>query len=144
MSNNGDVVSVSAEETFRMGEEFGSSLVPGDKVILTGPLGSGKTCFVKGICSNFGITDQVNSPTFIIVNEYEGSRNGELVRVIHFDLYRISNASELDEIGPDSYFEDDAVILVEWGELAADRFPDAKSIIFSYGEKENERTINFT
>ena len=143
MTAGGEVVSFSEEDTFRKGEEFGASLKPGDKVILSGPLGSGKTCFVKGICSHFGISDQVSSPTFIIVNEYEGVRGGEIVRVVHFDLYRIRNTSELDEIGPESYFTEDTVVLIEWGEIAGERFPQAKTIQFSYGKNENERIINF-
>lgn len=133
----------SPEETLKKGNEYGGELRPGDVVILTGPLGSGKTHFVKGICSRYGIEDQVSSPSFIIVNEYEGNSGGSYIKLNHFDLYRINSESELDEIGIAEYFNDNAICLIEWGETAAGRFPGAKKVIMNYGEHESERIIRF-
>ncbi len=136
-----EILSGSPEETFHCGYDFAETLEPGDQVIFTGPLGSGKTQFIKGICSYFGIKDHVNSPTFIIVNEYEGIKNGELLNIYHFDLYRINSPKELDEVGLESYFGKDSICLIEWGETASERFPCAKTITMDYGVNENERTI---
>ncbi len=136
-----EILSGSPEETFYCGYEFAETLEPGDLVIFTGPLGSGKTQFIKGVCSYFGIKDQVNSPTFIIVNEYEGIKSGDLLNIYHFDLYRINSPKELDEIGLESYFNIESICLVEWGETASERFPGAKKVLLDYGENENERNI---
>jgi tRNA threonylcarbamoyladenosine biosynthesis protein TsaE len=136
------IFSASPEETFQHGYDYADTLKPGDLVILSGPLGSGKTQFIKGICSHFGIKEPVNSPTFIIVNEYEGIMNGNLLNISHFDLYRINSPKELDEIGLESYFGNNSICLVEWGETASERFPDAKKVEMIYGENENERIIN--
>lgn len=136
-----EIFSASPEETFQCGYDYADTLKPGDIVIFTGPLGSGKTQFIKGICSYFDIKEPVNSPTFIIVNEYEGIMNGNLLNISHFDLYRINSSKELDEIGLESYIGKDSICLVEWGETASENFPDAKKVILLYGENENERII---
>ena len=136
-----EIFSASPEETFQCGFDYADTLEPGDIVIFTGPLGSGKTQFIKGICSHFGIKEPVNSPTFIIVNEYEGIRNGNLLNISHFDLYRINSPKELDEIGLESYFGKESICLVEWGETASEKFPDARRVMLIYGENENERVI---
>jgi tRNA threonylcarbamoyladenosine biosynthesis protein TsaE len=136
-----EIISRSPEETFRKGNEYAGSLKPGDIVLFTGPLGSGKTQFIKGICSFFGISNQVNSPTFIIVNEYEGHTNSKYLKINHFDLYRIKSPDELDDIGVESYFSDDSICLVEWGETAEQKFPGARSVVMDYGKGEFERTI---
>ena len=136
-----EILSGSPEETFHCGYDFAETLLPGDKVIFTGPLGSGKTQFIKGICSYFGIRSDVNSPTFIIVNEYEGTKDGTLLNIYHFDLYRINSPKELDEIGLEEYFGNESICLIEWGETASERFPKAKTVLFSYGDIENKRNI---
>jgi tRNA threonylcarbamoyladenosine biosynthesis protein TsaE len=136
-----EIFSASPEETFQCGYDYADTLEPGDIVIFTGPLGSGKTQFIKGICSYFDIKEPVNSPTFIIVNEYEGIRNGNLLNISHFDLYRINSPKELDEIGLESYFGKESICLVEWGETASEKFPDARRVMLIYGENENERVI---
>lgn len=136
-----EIFSASPEETFQCGYDYADTIKPGDIVIFTGPLGSGKTQFIKGICSYFGIKEPVNSPTFIIVNEYEGIIDGNLINISHFDLYRINSPKELDEIGLESYIGRDSVCLVEWGETASEKFPDARRVMLLYGENENERII---
>ncbi len=142
MTTAGEIHSRSPEETLRAGKEFAGTLCPGDRVIISGPLGSGKTHFIKGICSRFEIHDQVNSPSFIIVNEYEGSMEGKIVKINHFDLYRIKSPSELDEIGLESYFTGDSITIAEWGEIAGERFPETVNVKMSYGEHESERIIS--
>lgn len=104
-------------DTFALGENLGVSLEPGDVVGLTGGLGAGKTCLVKGICFGLGVPagDPV-SPTFSIVNEYEGR-----CPVYHIDAYRIGSPSELENIGLDDYLDGSGVCLIEW----ADRIVEA-------------------
>lgn len=137
-----EIISSSPEETFRHGAEFAKTTGPGEIVSFTGPLGSGKTQFIKGICSAFGVTDPVNSPTFIIVNEYEGSFKGKPLRICHFDLYRIVSESELDGIGIEDYATDESLCLVEWAENASGRFAGQRIVRLDYGTNENERIIS--
>lgn len=134
------LVSHSPEETILMGSEFAVKLKPGDIVGLYGDLGTGKTQFVKGICNYFEIKDNVSSPTFIIVNEYPG-RN---VKINHFDLYRVKNISELNEIGFENYINEDSICLIEWADLA-EKFLDGEmyKVSFEYGERNTERIISF-
>ncbi len=135
------MVSRSPQETFQRGFEFAGTLKPGDVVSFTGPLGSGKTQFIKGICSGLGAGDYVNSPTFMIVNEYEGHYKGEHLKICHFDLYRIKDSRELEEIGIEDYLSGNSICLVEWGELADGKIPFTGSVKLGYGALENERTI---
>jgi tRNA threonylcarbamoyladenosine biosynthesis protein TsaE len=111
---------------------------------LFGDLGSGKTQFVKGICKYFNVNDTVNSPTFIIVNEYKGkdSTSGKDLKLNHFDLYRLKNVKELSETGIDNYVSNDSVCIIEWAELADEYFRgNIKKVFFEHGNSENERTI---
>ncbi|MBK8551672.1 MAG: tRNA (adenosine(37)-N6)-threonylcarbamoyltransferase complex ATPase subunit type 1 TsaE [Ignavibacteria bacterium] len=139
------LISNSSEETISAGYEFAKNLKANDIVGLFGNLGSGKTQFVKGICKYFNVCDPVNSPTFIIVNEYKGidDRTGKTISINHFDLYRLKDTSELKEIGLDSYVNDDSVCLIEWAEIANEYFKgNMKKVFFEHGERENERIIN--
>jgi len=96
-----EYLSTSAEETRGYGRQFASGLHPGDIVSLTGPLGAGKTEFMRGITDFFSCSDQLSSPTFPILNIYEGSLFGAEVALHHFDLYRIKSLHELEAIGFD-------------------------------------------
>lgn len=108
----------SEEETISLANEFIKILWPGDVVILNGNLGSGKTFFIKQALKNYGI-ENVNSPTFAIVNEYSGNYN-----VYHFDFYRINNPAELFDIGINDYLNDDqAITFIEWGNLIPQVLP---------------------
>lgn len=146
MSSAKKLISNSPEETFSFGFEYAKVLRPGDVTGLFGNLGSGKTQFVKGICNYFDIKDNVNSPTFIIVNEYTGSdRNtGSIIKINHFDLYRLNNINELIEIGPDNYMNSGSICLIEWAELA-DKYlkGNMKKVFFDHGESERERIIRY-
>ncbi len=137
------MISHSEEETRKYGLQYAESLKPGDVIGLFGNLGSGKTQFVKGVCSYFNVNETINSPTFIIVNEYNGySEKYKKLYVNHFDLYRIKNIKEFKEIGIESYVSNESICLFEWAELAEEYFKgNMKKVYFEHGENENERVV---
>lgn len=100
----------SAEDTFAFGQKLGREAVPGEIICLDGELGVGKTVFTQGFAAGLGIDDYVNSPTFNIVKEYEGGR----LPLYHFDVYRIGDPSEMEEIGYEDYFYGQGVSIIEW------------------------------
>ena len=100
----------SAEDTFAFGQKLGREAVPGEIICLDGDLGVGKTIFTQGFAAGLGIDDYVNSPTFNIVKEYEGGR----LPLYHFDVYRIGDPSEMEEIGYEDYFYGQGVSIIEW------------------------------
>ena len=100
----------SAEDTFAFGQKLGREAVPGEIICLDGDLGVGKTVFTQGFAAGLGIDDYVNSPTFNIVKEYEGGR----LSLYHFDVYRIGDPSEMEEIGYEDYFYGQGVSIIEW------------------------------
>lgn len=110
----------SAEETESLGAQLGEKLRKGDVVALTGDLGAGKTHFTFGIAHALHIDDYITSPTFTIVNEYEGGQ----IPLFHFDAYRLGDSSELYEIGFDEYVDRQGVIVIEWANLVEDALPD--------------------
>ena len=103
------------KETRALGQRLAEQLKPGQIVAFTGDLGAGKTAFVSGMAQGLGISDRVTSPTFTIVNEYEGGR----LPLFHFDLYRLGSAEELFDIGWEDYLARGGVCAVEWSENAA-------------------------
>ena len=119
------VQSFCAEDTYEIGKKIGQEAVPGQVICLYGNLGVGKTVFTKGLADGLGITEPIQSPTFTIVREYEEGR----LPLYHFDVYRISDVSEMDEIGYEEYFYSDGVCLVEWGKLIDELFPDNTTYI---------------
>lgn len=139
------IISKSAGETIRIGKKYAESINPGEIIGLYGELGSGKTRFVMGICKFFKVNDIINSPTFIIVNEYTGTIHGtnQKIKINHFDFYRIKDISELDTIGFNDYF-DNSLNLIEWPEII-EKFMNVniKKIFFSFGKHKNERIIQF-
>lgn len=100
----------SAKDTFTFGQKLGREAVPGEIICLDGDLGVGKTVFTQGFAAGLGIDDYVNSPTFNIVKEYEGGR----LPLYHFDVYRIGDPSEMEEIGYEDYFYGQGVSIIEW------------------------------
>ncbi|MCX6159861.1 MAG: tRNA (adenosine(37)-N6)-threonylcarbamoyltransferase complex ATPase subunit type 1 TsaE [Ignavibacteriae bacterium] len=134
------------EETITAGEKFATGLKPGDVLGLEGELGSGKTRFVKGICRHFRVIDRVNSPTFILVNEYTGEVPdvGGQITIYHFDLYRIINPAELDTIGFNEYIRKDSIVIIEWCEFAEKYLGKVfNKVRFEHGDDENIRIIKF-
>ena len=127
----------SAEETFKLGEMTGGKLKPGTVVCLDGDLGVGKTVFVKGVAKGLGIDGPVNSPTFTIVQVYENGR----LPFYHFDVYRIGDVEEMDEIGCEEYFYGEGVSFVEWANLVEEIMP--KETIRITIEKELEKGFDY-
>ena len=109
----------SAAETHALGKKIGETAKPGDVYTLVGDLGVGKTVFTQGIADGLGITEPVSSPTFTIVQVYEEGR----MPFYHFDVYRIGDPEEMDEIGYEDYFYGDGVCLVEWAGLIKELMP---------------------
>ena len=103
----------SPEQTFQIGVDLAKKAVPGQVFTLTGDLGVGKTVFTQGFAHGLGITEPVNSPTFTIVQVYEGGR----LPFYHFDVYRIGDVEEMDEVGFDEYVMGEGVSLIEWANL---------------------------
>lgn len=110
-------ISKSEHETELIGERFSKALPGGTVVAMYGELGAGKTAFVRGMAKGMGLDCHVSSPTFTIVNEYLGERE-----LIHFDMYRLSDADELFDIGWEDYLNRGAVCAVEWSENVKDAF----------------------
>ena len=108
------------QETFALGEQLGRMAQPGDIFCLEGDLGVGKTVFTQGFASGLGISGPVNSPTFTIVQEYEEGR----IPLYHFDVYRIGDPEEMDEIGYEEYFFGEGVCLIEWASLVEELIPE--------------------
>lgn len=113
------------QATQEFGRRLGVGLRGGDVLALVGPLGSGKTTLVKGIAGGAGVNDlrQVNSPTFVIVNEYEAPHADEPLHIYHIDVYRLRGSDDLDAIGFDEMCKTGAVI-VEWADRVADLMPE--------------------
>ena len=107
------------EDTFALGQALGQMEAPGEIYTLDGDLGTGKTVLTQGLAAGLGITEHVNSPTFTIVQEYEGGR----LPLYHFDVYRIGNVEEMDEIGYEDYFYGNGVCLIEWADLIREILP---------------------
>jgi tRNA threonylcarbamoyladenosine biosynthesis protein TsaE len=135
-----NIVSHSEEETLALAAKLVSLFKAGDVLVLTGVLGAGKTVFVRGLAAAMGIDEaQVNSPSFTLVNEYPGER-----MLYHFDLYRLADSSELYEIGWDEYLGRDGLVVVEWGEKAAEYLPDRYYQIEFGMTGESDREINIS
>ena len=126
MVDSGIFVSSSTAETVALGEKCGELLAAGDVLVLTGDLGAGKTQFTKGIARGMGITADVTSPTFTIEMVYEGG----VMPLYHFDLYRLNDSSQLDDIGLFDAMESDGPTVIEWGEQFADDIGDERVDVF--------------
>ncbi|MCD8196892.1 MAG: tRNA (adenosine(37)-N6)-threonylcarbamoyltransferase complex ATPase subunit type 1 TsaE [Lachnospiraceae bacterium] len=109
----------SMQETFALGEQVGRTVKPGTVIALIGDLGVGKTVFTQGVAAGLGISGPVNSPTFTIMQVYEEGR----LPFYHFDVYRIGDVEEMDEIGYEDCFYGNGVCLVEWADLIEELLP---------------------
>lgn len=127
----------SPEETFAVGERLGKEAKAGTIFTLNGDLGVGKTVFTQGVAKGLEIDEPVNSPTFTIVQVYEEGR----IPFYHFDVYRIGDIEEMDEIGYEDYFYGDGLCIIEWAELIQDIIPEhAKKITI---EKDLEKGFDY-
>lgn len=127
----------SARETYELGKKIGQNANPGDIYTLSGDLGVGKTVFTQGVANGLGITEAVCSPTFTIVQVYEEGR----MPFYHFDVYRISDLEEMDEIGYEDYFYGDGLTIIEWAELIREILPtNCKTVTI---EKDLEKGFDY-
>ncbi len=113
----------SPEETFETGKKLGEKAVPGQVFTLMGDLGVGKTVFTQGLARGLGIQEPVSSPTFTIVQVYEEGR----LPFYHFDVYRIGDVEEMDEVGFDDYIMGEGVSLIEWADLIKEILPEKRT-----------------
>lgn len=120
------IISKNPEDTRTLGARFGSVLFPGAVVGLVGELGAGKTCFVKGLAYGVNATpfDEVSSPTFAILHEYQGK-----IPLYHFDAYRISDNRELATIGFDEYLEAGGIVVIEWADRIIHALPERRLMV---------------
>ena len=127
--------------TLAFGRSLGQRLAAGDVVCLTGDLGAGKTLLVQGMAAGLGVTDDVTSPTFTILQVYEGGR----LPFTHFDLYRLDEPADLEDIGFAEYTGGDGVAVIEWADKFAAAMPDERLWVeLKSGGGESERTIELT
>ena len=129
--------SFSYEDTYNFGKKLGSEAIPGQVYTLIGDLGVGKTVFTQGFAKGLGIEDNVNSPTFTILQTYDEGR----LTLNHFDVYRIGDVSEMDEIGFDEYVYSDGVSLIEWANLIEEILPQKYTQILI--EKDLEKGFDY-
>lgn len=127
----------SAEETFALGKKIGEQAFPGQIYTLVGDLGVGKTVFTQGIAAGLGIEEPISSPTFTIIQEYDTGR----LPFYHFDVYRIGDIEEMEEIGYDDYFFGEGVTMIEWANLIEELLPD--SIIEVTIEKDLDQGFDY-
>lgn len=127
----------SEQETFDLGKKLGESAKAGDVFTMEGDLGVGKTVFTKGFACGLGIQDDVVSPTFTIVQEYEDGR----IPLYHFDVYRIGDAEEMEEIGYEDYIHGEGVCLIEWANLIEEILPETRTRIVI--EKDMEKGFDY-
>ncbi len=133
-----ELATADEEETRRVGERLGRLLRKGDVVLLSGDLGTGKTCLTQGIGRGLDCPQQVNSPSFVLMNEYAGRE-----QLYHVDLYRIEGVEELDDLGLWDYAEK-GVLVIEWPERGADLLPgDGLVIELRYGDVDRQRRLRF-
>ena len=131
----------SLEETEALGASLAQELEPGAVLAFTGDLGAGKTAFVRGLARGLGCPGRVTSPTFTIVNEYEGGR----LPLFNFDMYRLGSADELFDIGWEDYLARGGVCAVEWSENVAEALEaDCLRVDIRRGERDNQRIITVT
>ena len=131
-----EIITNSAAETAELGRKIGTALKPHDILALSGPLGAGKTTLIQGLAEGWGVADYVTSPTFILINEYQGR-----LPFYHIDLYRLENFSQIEDLGITEYFEKQGVVVIEWAEKLGDLKPtDCQEIKIEILD-ENKRKI---
>jgi len=130
------IITKSADETVKLGKKIGAFLLPNDVVALTGQLGAGKTTLIQGLAQGIGVKDYVTSPTFILINEYEG-----LIPLFHVDLYRLNDVSEVEDLGIEEYFTRDGACVIEWAEKLGELRPKQAHEITIKVNSDTEREI---
>ncbi len=132
-----EVVCENELQTKIFASNLAESLGKGDVIVLSGELGAGKTKFVEGILTHFGMQEEISSPTFTIINEYHNNK----IDIYHFDLYRLGDIYEFENIGGEEYFNK-GLCIFEWGELIEDILPnDYIKVSFDKGQTDDERKL---
>ena len=134
-----EIISNGPEQTIEIARHIGEKLKRGDLLALSGELGSGKTCFTKGLAVGLGVSAeyQITSPTFTLINEYPAR-----CKLYHFDVYRLNGYSELEDLGYDEYLASDGVVVIEWAEKIAKQIPDDSIFInFEYVDENSRKMI---
>ena len=121
-----------SEETIKLGELIGTLLKPGDVIAMTGTLAAGKTTITKGIAKSLNITDEITSPTFCLISEYEGR-----IPLYHMDVYRLEGSEDFINLGVEEMLYGNGVCIIEWSEKVKSELPK-KSILMKITPKENE------
>lgn len=137
MENTKQIESFSAEDTYALGKKLGENAKPGDVYTLLGDLGVGKTVLTQGIADGLGIKEAICSPTFTIVQVYDEGR----MPFYHFDVYRIGDIEEMDEIGYEDYFYGDGLTMIEWANLIEEILPSKRKEITI--EKDLEKGFDY-
>ncbi|MBR1677507.1 MAG: tRNA (adenosine(37)-N6)-threonylcarbamoyltransferase complex ATPase subunit type 1 TsaE [Clostridia bacterium] len=122
------------EDTILVAEAFAKTLSKGDVVVLKGEMGAGKTIFTKGIAKALGIKDEVTSPTYAYMNDYDG-------KLYHYDCYRLSGGEDAEALGLTDYFYGNGICVIEWAENIADVLPDSVKVVKIEKLSENKRKI---
>ena len=137
-----DIITESEQETVALGAAMAQQLVPGNVIGLFGELGTGKTKFVSGVCEGLAVADNVTSPSFTLLNQYNGK-----MPVYHFDFYRMVDNAELRELGVEEFFYGDGVCLIEWADRIAEWLPEKRIDVFLEcffeSGQEQKRKIKF-
>lgn len=135
--NKMQIISKSEEDTRKAGKSFAETLEKGDVVSLRGSLGAGKTVFAKGIAESLGIEEAIVSPTFTIVQEYDGR-----IKMYHLDLYRLSGEDEFESMGGEDFLYSDGVALIEWSEKIESMLPESTIYVDISIDDDGNRVIN--
>ncbi len=138
-----DFISHSATQTIRIGQRLGELMRQGDLVLLLGDFGTGKTHLIKGIAQGLGSTDLVNSPSFVLINQYRAGPQHAGMPIYHADLYRIEDPGELAAIGLEEAWSGDGVCLIEWADQAGGRLPQEHLAIYLQHLSETKRVLLF-
>src|SRR6266498_4141905 len=138
-----DFISHSAAQTSRIGQRLGELLRQGDLILLLGDFGSGKTHLIKGIAQGLGSPDLVNSPSFVLINEYRAGPAHQHMPIYHADLYRIEDPAELAGIGLEETWSGNGVCLIEWAERARDWLPQDHLAIHLRYLSDTKRVLRF-
>lgn len=135
---NFTIITKSPEETKKLGKEISKLVKPGDLLAFYGELGAGKTCFIQGISEGLEVKDYVTSPSFTIINEYQGK-----IPIYHFDVFRVSNIEEIIELGYEEYFYGEGLTVIEWAEKIENLLPKDHLKIEIKFKTSYERKISF-
>lgn len=132
------MITASPEETQALGRRLSALLAAGDTVCLWGELGAGKTCLVQGICQGLRVAQDVVSPSFTLVNEYEGT-----LPVAHLDFYRLKGGADLEQLGYDDLFDGKRIVVIEWPDRAAEALPRERLDVEMRWVDDRMREIKF-